>query len=436
MAAPDARPDAGGVGVSLKDDQGSGKSAPASVLYLSGVYGQRLTEESDKYAVSIENDTADSPHLAPVSGGVVPCYRELVEESPALICRLSADLKIQFANKTLCRFFKRDLHALIGNHWLDLIHPSDRAGYLQRVQGLSPTKPGITCQLRCLLPNGDVSWLFCVETALFEADRLIGYHVVAADFTELRAARARRTHAARMAAIGALATGLAHELNQPLNVMRLALQNTLRHIGDGPVDTAFLQAKLERIDRQIGRAAAIVDQMQIFGRKASFEPAEFDPTVSIEGALGLLKDVLAEQNLAINWQRPTSPRRAVGFADQVEQIISSLVSNAVDAIGERYRQGGLAAGQGVIAIELVDDPQVESLCVVVRDNGGGIPEDVIDKIFEPFFTTKPVGKGTGLGLSLAFGMLQDMGGSISAANCGDGAEFRVYLPAAERSADG
>ena len=116
--------------------------------------------------------------------------------------------------------------------------------------------------------------------------------------------------------------------------------------------------------------------------------------------------------------------------DQLEQVIINLLQNARDAINERRAAvGEHFPGRIVVRVAGEARPGVaEQLVIEVSDNGGGIPEEMVDRIFQPFFTTKPPGKGTGLGLSVSFGIVRDHGGSLLVRNGSEGAIFSIRLP--------
>ena len=257
------------------------------------------------------------------------------------------------------------------------------------------------------------------------AGNAIGVVGIGQDITELKRAEAQVIQAAKMATLGEMATGVAHELNQPLNVIRMAAESSAERIEDGELDREWLGRKLERISRQTERAAAIIDHMRIFGRKADETPVEFHPRDAVEGALGLIGAQLRLLDIEVETMFSERCRKVLGHAVQLEQVILNLLSNARDAIGAKGRDRVEPRKIGLI-VEDSDD----ALRLIVRDTGGGIPEEALSRIFEPFYTTKEVGKGTGLGLSVSYGIVTDMGGTLEAVNTQDGAQFTITLPVA------
>ncbi|MCH7944289.1 MAG: hypothetical protein IIB67_13825, partial [Proteobacteria bacterium] len=193
----------------------------------------------------------------------------------------------------------------------------------------------------------------------------------------------------------------------------------------GDFDADYLRGKLDRISAQTERAAAIIDHMRIFGRKADEEPRPIDLREVARDALGLMGEQLRLDGIEIECDFPEDCRPALGHAAQLEQVVLNLLGNARDAI-EANRQGPGEPRRIVVTVE--DAGPEDKVRLIVEDSGGGIPQDIISRIFEPFFTTKQTGKGTGLGLSISYGIVTDMGGTIEAANAGDGARITITLP--------
>ncbi len=254
---------------------------------------------------------------------------------------------------------------------------------------------------------------------------IIGVVGVGQDNTERKRALAQVVQAFKLATLGEMATGVAHELNQPLNVIQMAAGNTIRKLQQGDADASYLLEKLNRISAQTVRAAAIIDHMRMFGRKASEEPSAIDPRDVIRGALNLMGEQLRLAEIFVEIDLPDPCPPIMGHRVQAEQVLLNLLTNARDAIETR---DGAEKKQIVLKI---DTGAADAVQIIVEDTGGGIPEKLINRIFEPFYTTKDMGKGTGLGLSVSYGIVRDMGGTIAASNTNQGARFEITLPVAE-----
>ena len=236
---------------------------------------------------------------------------------------------------------------------------------------------------------------------------------------ERKEASAQIIHASKLATLGEMATSVAHELNQPLNVIRMAAGNSRRRMAKGTADTDYLTDKLERIEGQTARAAAIIEHMRMFGRKAKEHPEAVDPRAVVTNALDLMGEQLRLAGIEIVTDFLEDCPFVLGHPIQMEQVILNLLTNASDAMAGR-------PGAARITLGVFEDEG--SVRITSEDTGGGIREDVISRIFEPFYTTKDMGKGTGLGLSVSYGIVRDMDGSIIAENIQGGARFTITLP--------
>ena len=237
--------------------------------------------------------------------------------------------------------------------------------------------------------------------------------------TERKLAAAQIIQSSKLATLGEMATSVAHELNQPLNVIRMAAGNSRRKIFKGIIDPQYLNDKLERIEGQTARAAAIIDHMRMFGREAKESPEPIDPRNIVINALDLMGEQLRLAGIEIVTEFAENCTSILGHSIQMEQVILNLLTNARDAMVE-------AAGEAKITLKVfqVDD----FIHITSEDTGSGIPDDVLSRIFEPFYTTKEMGKGTGLGLSVSYGIVRDMNGTIFAENIHNGARFTITLP--------
>jgi PAS domain S-box-containing protein len=254
--------------------------------------------------------------------------------------------------------------------------------------------------------------------------RVIGVIVISQDISELKNVQEQVIQSSKLATLGEMATSAAHELNQPLNVIRMAAGNIRRKITHEPIEKAYIEVKLARIDEQTTRAAAIIDHMRMFGRKVTGPEGQFNPCEIINNALDLVGERLKldEIDVTTAYEDCSGCGKVQGHGIQMEQVIINLLTNSRDAvlnnIGSKWIRLSMA----------FKDKHAE---ISIQDNGHGIPVELINRIFEPFYTTKEVGKGTGLGLSASYGIVHDMNGTITASNTTDGACFTIRLPLIE-----
>jgi C4-dicarboxylate-specific signal transduction histidine kinase len=237
---------------------------------------------------------------------------------------------------------------------------------------------------------------------------------------ELREKQEQLVQAGKLATLGELTTGVAHELNNPLNNIGLFVGNVIDRVEAGEEDLDRIVEDLERVVEQVQKATGIITHLRTFGRAApvSLEPVAMQEV--IDRALSLVQEQLRLRQISITLDfLPESPV-VLGNAIQLEQVFINLLTNARDALEASERKEiHIACWVG------------EDVVVVFRDTGPGIPDGLEQRIFDPFFTTKDVGSGTGLGLSIAYGIVQEHGGEISVENRpGEGAAFTIALPRA------
>ncbi|MEO5374251.1 MAG: PAS-domain containing protein [Alphaproteobacteria bacterium] len=248
---------------------------------------------------------------------------------------------------------------------------------------------------------------------------------VSTDITRLKLMQSQLVQTSKLATLGEMATGIAHEINQPLTVMRMAAEKALKFIErDSPDRLDRVADKLTRVMSQIDRARSITDHMRTFGRKGSDRPERMTLKSVADSALALIGEQLTNHGIDVSLMADR-PALVLGNQIQLEQVVVNLLANARDAIEGRSAREGREAPR-TIAVRV--GTEGEHAIIDIEDSGGGIDARVIDRIFDPFFTTKEAGKGTGLGLSISYGIVTSMGGTLRAENRGQGARFTVSLP--------
>lgn len=238
--------------------------------------------------------------------------------------------------------------------------------------------------------------------------------------------------ASRLAELGQMATGVAHEINNPLQIIKsehLLIEmnlSDLKKAGHLPPSETLVEIEesFAQIKQQINRCAEITGAVLKFGRQTtpSVEPIALQRFIPEVVAMVAKKAVVHGIQLE---QRIDEDLPQVGAdAGQLQQVLMNLFNNAIDAIIERH---GSSAGSLIITATLNEQKRV---IISVKDNGSGISPENLEKVFAPFFTTKPVGKGTGLGLSVCYGIVHQMGGAMSVdSHLGEGTTFSIDLPA-------
>ncbi len=238
---------------------------------------------------------------------------------------------------------------------------------------------------------------------------------------ELRDKQEQLVQAGKLATLGELTTGVAHELNNPLNNTALFVGNALDLIELGVTDKGPIVRELRQALEQVWKATQIISHLRTFGRAA---PASRDPIrlrQVIERALSLMQEQLRLREIDVTLDLGPEEPVVVGNPIQLEQVFINLLTNARDALVDSPRKViRISASVGSAAVE-----------IAFVDSGHGIPSGLQARIFDPFFTTKEVGKGTGLGLSITYGIVKEHGGTISVVSPpGEGATFLIHLPLA------
>ncbi len=251
-----------------------------------------------------------------------------------------------------------------------------------------------------------------------------------ADISDSIQAEAQLIQASKMATLGEMSAGVAHELNQPLNAIRIGSDLLKKIVESGEELAPDLTGKVSReIGAQVERAASIINHLREFGRKS--EPDQLEKVFinkPITDVFTVLGQQLKLKQIKVNLDLDETLPSIYGLSNRLEQVFINLVMNARDAIEEMLENGSQNEGEGLLTIRTYQEKG--RVVALVRDNGNGMPERVKEKIFEPFFTTKDVGRGTGLGLSISYGIVKDYEGTIEVESMpGSGTTFKITFPA-------
>jgi len=218
-----------------------------------------------------------------------------------------------------------------------------------------------------------------------------------------------------------LTTGVAHELNNPLNNIGLFLGNIMDHVEANQVDPERILRDLRNAMQQVRKATTIISHLRTFGRAAPVSRLPLSVNDVITQAVSLVQEQLRLHQVEVQLNLAPSNPLVCGSAIQLEQVFINLLTNARDAVVK-------APVKRIVVQSSVRDRR---LTVIVQDSGPGIPLGLEQRVFDPFFSTKDVGAGTGLGLSITYGILKDHQGSITVeSRPGEGATFVVELPLA------
>ncbi|MFE8598334.1 ATP-binding protein [Archangium violaceum] len=352
-------------------------------------------------------------------------FRALIEGSPEAIF-VHRGGPLLYVNPSASSFLRLKASELVGRSLLDFVHPEDRGAAAGTLDGL----PGRGAsnrvrEIRFLPPGGGLL------TAEISSLRLVfagqpATLVSARDLTERKQIQARLVVADRLASVGTLAAGVAHEINNPLafvisNLSFLSeeLQTINPLLPEGRLGE--VEEVLRETNEGVNRVRLIVQDLKTFSRGDEEQPTAVDLRRVIDSALMLARGELRHRANVVR-EVSTDVPLVEGSEARFGQVVLNLLINAAHAIN---------AGQpDKNEIRVTLRAESNHAIIEVKDTGSGMAREVMDRIFDPFFTTKPVGEGTGLGLSICHGIITGFGGEITAhSEVGRGSTFRISLPA-------
>ncbi len=236
--------------------------------------------------------------------------------------------------------------------------------------------------------------------------------------------------ASKMATLGEMATGVAHELNQPLSVIKTASSFFMKKIKrKEPIKEEILYTLSQEIDSHVDRATRIINHMRLFGRKSEMTLVKVQVNDILRSAFEIFHQQLKVRGIVVAWDLQQDIPPILADSGRLEQVFINLLLNARDAIEEKCSPFQVVKDMGQITLKTTADEN--HVLITVSDTGIGIPASKMEKIFEPFFTTKKVGKGTGLGLSISYSFIRECQGDIRAVNNEDGGStFILSFPRA------
>ena len=349
-------------------------------------------------------------------------FRALIEQSPDAVI-VHRDGTIIYANAKIVALLGRtSATELIGAQLLGIIHPDDRDMVRARVDSIVETGVGTPVrEIRLVRADGAVR-ITEVSAIQIDFDGAPSIVATARDCTERKALEARMMISDRMASIGTLAAGIAHEINNPLAYVKAnlaLLREDIAAHGSAAATQALISDALEGAER----VENIVKGVRSFSRIETEKRVPIDVQGTLELALRLTSHELRQHCEVVTDYQPTPA--VMGDPSRLGQVFTNLLLNAAQAMS------GGATARSTITLRMSTDDQGRA-AIDVRDQGCGMTEEVARRAFEPFFTTKDVGEGTGLGLAVCHGIIQSMGGTITIHSVlGEGTTVRVLIPRAE-----
>jgi PAS domain S-box-containing protein len=316
---------------------------------------------------------------------------------------------------------------LLGRHFIEIVDPSYKETVMQRFAAGLESVGTSTYEIKILTKDDRQVPIELNVTALTDnTGQPIGRIGVARDITRRYEEEAKRQEMAmralaqdKLASLGEIATGVAHEINQPLSYIKIILQSTLQDLLKEKLDTEELTEDFQESLRQIGKISNIISHLRTFGRSdvTSFGPVSLSAVLN--DTLILMKERLRINNISMDINISDSFPMLHGNHIKLEQVFLNLIQNSMDALKEQ--------GKGEITMSA--ESKNGYAFIRFSDTGEGIDAEFQEKIFEPFFTTKEAGKGTGIGLSIVHGIILEHQGTISVASEGENdATFKIKLP--------
>jgi PAS domain S-box-containing protein len=362
-------------------------------------------------------------------------YRAIVEDyQTEMICRFKPNGMLTFANEVYCRYFGKRREDLQGMNFLYFIPESERPRLVQHLSGFSAQRPTAALEHQVSLPGQGLRWIQRTDRVILdERGRIFEFQSVARDITErkrmeaqIEAAQSHLVQAARLATIGEVAAGMAHQIYNPLTTIIADAQILLRSLPDGNgTQDSVARESAEAIQQAGWRLQAVVQRLMEFSRPAgeSLAPVSLNQTIS--GAAALVNASIEAVGARLETELEEDLPQVSGSFSQLENLWVNLFLLARDALKAAPAGGPQGRIQVVSRRGPNGDVQVE-----VRDNGVPIPAEYLTAVFEPNFVGPTSGRGTGLELSICREIVRQHNGQISA-ECGPERDtiLRVSFPA-------
>ena len=249
------------------------------------------------------------------------------------------------------------------------------------------------------------------------------------DITEVVEKETQLIQAGKMTTLGVMAAGMAHEINQPLNVIQVCADFFLKMLKRGaPIDDEDLRTMANDIVANVERASGVIKHVRDFARQSELVRSKVNINDPIKDVFKVLGHQLKVHDVDVQLDLDPDLPHIMAEHNRLEQVFINLVSNAIDAMDEKSSQTDVQDSSKQLTIKSFMEE--DWVTVLVSDTGTGMSEEIKNKIMEPFFTTKKVGKGTGLGISISYGIVKDYGGSIDIeSEIGRGTTFKLMFPA-------
>ncbi|MCL6620678.1 MAG: PAS domain S-box protein [Syntrophobacterales bacterium] len=363
-------------------------------------------------------------------------YQALVENAADLIYTVDAEGHILSINNFAARLFSRALESVpdrdpasvprtpedfIGRSLYEIFSPKSADFHLEWLREIRET--GRVRSKRHQVTIGDREFWFSTSIVGLkdDADQIYSYEIISRDITGRKTFEDRLINMEKLASIGTLAAGVAHEINNPIAVILGFTEHLIEQAEPYPE----IQETLKIIEEEGLKCKKIVENLLTFARAPEKSESSADLNAVLGKMLAVVRNSLLTKKIRLEADIAPSLPRVAGDPRELQQVFINLINNAIDAM----------RGGGVLTVKAHPTPDGRRVAIEFHDTGNGIPREVQNKIFDPFFTTKKTGEGTGLGLSTSYGIVSKYGGNIvftsfPASEYPDkhGTTFTVYLP--------
>ncbi len=355
-------------------------------------------------------------------------FRSLMSAIPGMVYSAGADWGVTYVSdycETVTGYSAKEFTTQKVS-WLDLIHPDDKAAILKESGSSSPSSVRLEHEYRIRNRAGKTVWVRDVKTLHFADGQPAGATGFVTDITARKRMEEQLAQADRLATVGLMAAGVAHEMNNPLSVMLGYAELVEERLNQAPSDlrkhVSGMHKPLQAITKTGRRCKRIVEELLSFGAPPQRGLESVDLAAVLHATTELVELQIRQNGVVLDLDFATEPLVS-GNTHQLKLAFSNLLLNALQSMPD----GGKL--QVIVRTEPGDPARA---LAEIRDTGVGIPKAALRRIFDPFFTTKPVGEGTGLGLSIVYGIVDHHRGQVEVTSePGQGTTVRVWLPLAE-----
>ncbi len=368
-------------------------------------------------------------------------YRAVVQDMPALVCRIDKELSLTFVNKAFCSFFKTNWEDLVGKNIHEVIYEQGTGEDKESYSSLDQVNPLAARELK-ISQDGSERWLMRTDRALVDLKgEVTEYQSVFSDITELKLheEEAKRLeeqiqHTQKLESLGVLAGGIAHDFNNIL----MGIMGNVSLLQMKLDDESPLKKNIDRIEKAAQRAAELTNQMLAYSGRGKFVITRTDMSTLVKEMTELLSTGISK-GVKVNYKLSEELPYVEADTAQIQQLLMNLITNASDAAENSGTVTITTSVENCEPGDLVSRFVAEEhsggrySCLEIKDTGSGMEEEIIERIFEPFFTTKDTGRG--LGLAAALGIVKGHHGSIRVrSQPGKGTSVKIFLPYSDGTA--